>query len=64
MEHVGLGQYRVMWKLILESKGEERIKSKMREVDRAPTAYVVRPMEAIGSFNMHLKYFCWILEWN
>lgn len=64
MEHVGLGQYRVMWKLILESKGKERIKSKMREVDWTPTAYVVCPKEANGSFNMYLKHFCWILEWN
>lgn len=64
MEQEGLGQYRVMWKLILESDGKERIKNKMREVDRMPTAYVACPLEAIESFNMHLNYFNWSLDWN
>lgn len=64
MEQEGPGQYRVMWKLILESDGKERIKNKMREVDMMPTAYVACPLEAIESFNMHLNYLNWSSEWN
>lgn len=64
MEHAGLQQYRVMWKLILESEGKDRIKSKMREVHRTPAAYVVCPVVANRSFNMHLNYFYGILELN